>query len=81
MIIVASIIVFCNRKLKMESGKSFRPVRTFNEMIHHISVVLSIYKNCVDQILCKETIDLYDKSCRQLTKLANSWKDFHEEKH
>ena len=48
-----------------------------NEMIHHLSVVLSIYQNCVDEVLCRETIDLYDKSCRQLTKLANSWKDFH----
>lgn len=51
-----------------------------NEMIHHLSVVLSIYNSYVNQVLCKETIDLYDKSCRQLTKLANSWKDFHEEK-
>ena len=48
-----------------------------NEMIHHLSVTMAIYSRFVSRDLCKETIDLYDKSCRQLTKLANSWKDFH----
>lgn len=47
-----------------------------NEMIHHLSAAIVLYP-FVDQNLFKETIDLYDKSCRQLTKLAKSWKDFH----
>lgn len=49
-----------------------------NEMIHHLSVCVDIYGKFVDIKLCKETIDLYDKSCRQITKLGQSWKDYHD---
>ena len=49
-----------------------------NEMIHHLSTTIELYDYCVSPSLLKEVIDLYDKSCRQLTKLAKSWKDFHQ---
>lgn len=48
------------------------------EMINHLSVCIDIYSNFVDVELCKATIDLYDKSCRQITKLGQSWKDYHD---
>ena len=51
-----------------------------NEMIHHISICIDVYERYVNVVLCKEVIDLYDKSCRQLTKLGQSWTDFHKEK-
>ncbi len=51
-----------------------------NEMIHHISVCIDIYGNLMDIDLCHEVIDLYDHSCRQLTKLAATWKDYHNKK-
>ncbi|MCX6704806.1 MAG: four helix bundle protein [Candidatus Woesebacteria bacterium] len=49
-----------------------------NEMIHHLSVCIDIYGKFVNVELCKEIIDLYDKSCRQITKLGQSWKDYHD---
>lgn len=51
-----------------------------NEMIHHLSVCIDIYPQYVDVKLCKDVIDIYDHSCRQLTKLSQSWTNFHEEK-
>ena len=49
-----------------------------NEMIHHLSVCVDVYSRYVDVILCKKVIDLYDMVCKQLTKLGQSWQDFHE---
>lgn len=49
-----------------------------NEMIHHISVCIDVYGNLTDIEICREVIDLYDHSSRQLTKLAESWKDYHD---
>jgi len=51
-----------------------------NEMIHHLSVCIDIYPQYVDVKLCKEVVDLYDISCRQLSKLDQSWQDFHKKK-
>ncbi len=51
-----------------------------NEMIHHLSVCIDIYPQYVDVNLCKETINIYDISCKQLTKLSQSWVDFHKNK-
>lgn len=48
------------------------------EMINHLSVCVDIYSKFVDVKLCKDLIDLYDKSCRQITKLGQSWKDYHD---
>jgi len=49
-----------------------------NEMIHHLSVCTDIYGKYVDVGFCKKAIDIYDISCRQLTRLGQSWQDFHK---
>lgn len=49
-----------------------------NEMIHHLTVCIDIYPTYVDLKLCKELIDLYDFSCKQLTKLKQAWVNYHE---
>ncbi|MCH7761709.1 four helix bundle protein [candidate division TA06 bacterium] len=48
-----------------------------NEIIHHLSVCEDVYPRFVDVNLCKELIDDYDVSCKQLTTLRKVWKDFH----
>ncbi|MFA5318573.1 MAG: four helix bundle protein [Patescibacteria group bacterium] len=62
-----------HRYLEDSSGEA-------NEMIHHLSVCVDVYPQYIDVQLCKETIDLYDLSCRQLSKLDQSWKNFHDNK-
>jgi len=49
-----------------------------NEMIHHLSVCMDVYPNAVDVALCRETAGLYDIASRQLYRLRESWKNFHE---
>ncbi len=49
-----------------------------NEMVNHLSVCMDIYPNFVDITLCKTAIGLYDIASRQLYKLRESWRDFHE---
>ena len=44
-----------------------------NEMIHHLSVCKDIYSRYVDTAVCDETINLYNLSCKQLTKLGQVW--------
>ena len=51
-----------------------------NEMIHHLSSCIDLYINYVDVSICKDTIDLYDLSCKQITKLGQSWRNYHNEK-
>lgn len=51
-----------------------------NEMIHHLSVCIDVYDRVVNVQLCKELIDTYDISCKQITKLGQVWKDFHDER-
>ena len=51
-----------------------------NEMINHLSVCIDIYGKHVDIGLCKEAIDIYDISCKQLTKLGQSWQNYHDNK-
>lgn len=51
-----------------------------NEMIHHLSVCIDIYSQYVDVELCKDVIDIYDVTCKQLTKLGQSWQNYHENK-
>jgi len=51
-----------------------------NEMIHHLSVCIDVYNQYVDIKICKQIIDLYDVSCKQLTKLGQSWQDYHKNK-
>jgi four helix bundle protein len=50
------------------------------EMINHLSVCIDVYGDFVGVKLCKEVIDIYDHSCKQLTKLSQSWQNFHERK-
>lgn len=49
-----------------------------NEMIHHLSVCIDVYLSYVSLTLCKELINIYDISCRQMTNLKKSWKNYHE---
>lgn len=49
-----------------------------NEMIHHLSVGIDIYDKYVDIELCKKVIEMYDISCKQLTKLGQSWQNYHD---
>ncbi len=49
-----------------------------NEMIHHLSVCIDIYPKYVNVNLCKEVINTYDLTCKQLTNLKKSWINFHE---
>ena len=51
-----------------------------NEMIHHLSICVDIYEKYVNTELCKELINMYDVSCKQLTKLGQSWKNYHDDK-
>ena len=48
-----------------------------NEMIHHLSVCIDIYPKFINLKLCNDLISQYDLSCRQLTKLKQSWQDYH----
>ena len=49
-----------------------------NEMIHHLSVCIDVYSKYVEAAICKEVIDIYDKSCGQLYNLKKAWQDFHK---
>ncbi|OGD56726.1 hypothetical protein A2V71_04255 [Candidatus Berkelbacteria bacterium RBG_13_40_8] len=49
-----------------------------NEMIHHLSVCIDIYGNFIDKNLCQELIKTYDVANRQLYRLRESWKSFHQ---
>ncbi len=67
---------------KNKTIKSFQDLiiyqNLYNEIIHHLSVCVDVYKEYVDVGLVKEIIDLYDVSCKQLTKLGQSWQDYHK---
>jgi four helix bundle protein len=47
-----------------------------NEMIVPLNHVRDLYSRYADTKLCEKLIDLYDKSSRQLYKLATKWRDF-----
>lgn len=49
-----------------------------NEMIHHLSVCLDVYPTHINLQLCKDVIKIYNVTCKQLTSLRNSWRNFHE---
>ena len=48
-----------------------------NEMIHHLSVCKDVHYQYVDTELCEKVIDLYVLACKQLTRLGQTWKNFH----
>ncbi|MFH1968299.1 MAG: four helix bundle protein [bacterium] len=49
-----------------------------NEMTNHLSVCIDVYSRYVDPKVCKELIDTYDISSRQLYNLRKAWRDFHK---
>jgi four helix bundle protein len=48
-----------------------------NEMIHHLTVCLDVYSKYININIVKQTIDLYNLSCKQLTNLKKTWTNFH----
>lgn len=51
-----------------------------NEMIHHLTMCIELYDQYVDTQKCKKAIDIYNTSCKQLTKLGQVWKNYHNDK-
>ncbi|MDP4008945.1 MAG: four helix bundle protein [bacterium] len=51
-----------------------------SEMTHHLSVCIDAYPKYVSVEKCKEVLDLYDHSSKQLHKLRDNWRNFHEER-
>jgi len=49
-----------------------------NEMIHHLSICVDVYYKHANIKICKELINTYDISCKQLYNLRKSWCNFHE---
>lgn len=50
-----------------------------NEMIHHLTMCIELYDNQIDTERCREVIEIYDISCKQLTKLGQVWKNYHKD--
>jgi four helix bundle protein len=48
------------------------------ETINHLSVCIDVYGKYVDLKLCNEAINLYIISCKQLTNLKKSWRNYHD---
>lgn len=51
-----------------------------NEMIHHLSICIDIYSRYSDVEKCKEVRELYNITCKQLTRLGQSWQNYHDTK-
>lgn len=49
-----------------------------NEMIHHLSVCRDVYDKYIDNKLCQKLIDEYDIVNKQVYRLQQGWKNFHE---
>lgn len=49
-----------------------------NEMIHHLSICIDVYPSYTDVKKCEEVREMYDIVCRQLTRLGQSWQNYHE---
>ena len=50
------------------------------EMINHLTVCIDVYERYVDVNKCREMVDLYEVTCKQITKLIQSWQDYHDKK-
>lgn len=48
------------------------------EMIHHLSICSQVYSQYIKESSCNEAVNLYDITCKQLTNLKKSWKNYHE---
>lgn len=51
-----------------------------NEMNHHLSVCIDVYGKYVDVALCRQAVNLYDITCKQLTRLGQTWQNFHKDR-
>lgn len=72
---------FAKRYFKMQWRKYLNDtIGECNEMIHHLSVCIDVYGEFVNIEKCKKLIDVYDITCKQLTKLKEKWTDYHEHK-
>lgn len=49
-----------------------------NEMLHHLSVCVDVYGRHLDVKQCQDLIDSYNIANKQLYRLRESWKDFHQ---
>ena len=49
-----------------------------NEMIHHLSTCIDLYPGFVNVETCKQLIEIYDLSCKQLNNVIKKWKNYHE---
>ncbi len=47
------------------------------EMMHHSTVCIDVYSKYVQTSICQKVIEIYDHSCAQLTKLKQTWQDYH----
>lgn len=47
-------------------------------MIHHLTMCIELYDQNVDTKKCKKVIDIYNTSCKQLTRLGQVWKNYHD---
>lgn len=47
-----------------------------NETVVSVSQCRDVYPECVEVALCDQLIDIYDKSGRQLYRLAEAWSGF-----
>lgn len=51
-----------------------------NEMIHHLAVCIDIYGKYLNIKQCQDLIKTYDIANKQLYRLRECWKDFHQNK-
>lgn len=49
-----------------------------NEMIHHLSICIDIYPQYIALDRCNEVRQLYNITCKQLTRLGQSWQNYHD---
>ncbi len=50
------------------------------EMINHLAICKDIYNKHVNIKKCDDVIDIYEISCKQLTRLKQSWTNYQENK-
>ncbi len=47
-------------------------------MIHHSSVCIDVYAGFIDKSKCNDLINTYNITCKQISKLKNSWAEYHK---
>ena len=51
-----------------------------NEMVVHLEFCKDLYLRFIDNKLCDELLEIYDKTGRQLYNLSKSWTNFKEKR-